>query len=116
MLARVAMMRVKVKIGVVGQVDRAGPIDLGLIADRQVVVVVQLIAYLRQQFARKALIAVRRVKVVNNAVFALADDLPAALVEAPASPAVQLVLTLIRRQLDSLLHQRRRVAVVLAPR
>ena len=90
MLTGVAVVRVRVEIGVVGQVNRAGPIDLRLPVNRQAVVIVETIFDLCDKVARIALIAVRRVDAVEYAVLALADNLPATAIE-PFRPAVQLM-------------------------
>lgn len=53
---------VQIEIGVVGQVDRAGAIDLRQIADFQAIVMSQAVTNLHVEIAGKALIALRRVQ------------------------------------------------------
>lgn len=59
MLADIAMMRIKIKVSMVGQIDRAGLIATRFITDAQAVLIIQLIAHVSNQIARIALIAIR---------------------------------------------------------
>ena len=88
---------VQIEIGVVGQVDRAGAIDLRQIADFHAIVGGQAVADLHVEITGKALIAIRRVQCIADLLRIVLYPAPAAGMETVGA-AVQLVGALIGDQ------------------